>query len=60
MAVGIMHCLAVKFRAMFRRTLAARWHRPVISLAIVEMMINVSIEVIRPMKPGTRADEHTA
>jgi|HubBroStandDraft_6_1064221.scaffolds.fasta_scaffold95090_4 hypothetical protein len=35
MAMFVMHCVAVKFRTMFRRTLAARRHRAVVALAIV-------------------------
>src|ERR1700691_6456379 len=56
----VMHRLAVELRAVFRRmfTSCGRW--PVIALAIVQVMIDVSVEVIRTMKPRTCADEYTA
>jgi hypothetical protein len=57
MAMLIVHRRAVKLRAMFRWLLAARWHGPVITLAIVEMMIDVSVEVVRTMEPRSRTDE---
>jgi hypothetical protein len=59
-AMYIMHCLTVKFCTVFRWTLAARWHRPVVALAIIEMMIDVPVEMSRPMVPGSRTDENTA
>jgi hypothetical protein len=58
MAVGIMHRLAVKFCAMFRRLLAARRHGTVITLAIVETMIDVSVEMVRTVEPRSRTDEY--
>jgi len=54
MTTCVMHRLAVKFCTMFRRTLAACWHRPVVALAVVEMMIDVSIEAVGPVKPGSQ------
>jgi hypothetical protein len=57
MATWIMHRLAVKFCTMFRRMLAAPRHRPVVALPIVEMMIDVSIEAVRPVKPGSSPDK---
>jgi len=58
MAVGIMHRLAMKFRAMIRWVLAACGHRPMVALAIVEMMINVSIEMSRSVIPRSCADKY--
>jgi hypothetical protein len=60
MAVYIVHGLAVKFCAVLRWTLAACWHWPLIAFAIVEMMIYVSIEMIRPVIPRPHSDENTA
>jgi hypothetical protein len=60
MTAYVVHRLAVKLCAVFRWTLAARWHRPVVALAIVEMMIDVSVEVISPVIPRARPDENTA
>jgi hypothetical protein len=55
-----MHCLAVKFCTVFRRTLAARWKSPMVALAVVEMVIDVSVETIRPVEPRSRADKYAA
>jgi len=60
MATWVMHCLAVKLCTMFRWMLAACRHRPAIALTKVEMVIDVSIEMFRPMVPGSRPDEYTA
>jgi hypothetical protein len=45
MAMFVMHGFAVKLGAMFSWTLAARWHGSLVALAIVEMMIDVSVEM---------------
>jgi hypothetical protein len=55
-----MHCLAVKFCAVLGCTLAACGQSPVVTLAKVEMMIDVSVEVFRPVVPRPRTDEYTA
>ena len=55
--MGIMHCIAVKLLTVFRWTLAARWHGPTVALAEVETMIYMSIEMVRPAIPRSRADE---
>jgi hypothetical protein len=60
MATGVMHCLAVKFCTVFRRTLAASGKTPMVALAVIEMVIDVSVETIRPVKPRSRADKYTA
>ena len=60
MAMCVMHCLAVKFCTMFRRMLAARWKRPVVALPVIETVIDVSVEVLRSVEPGSRADKYTA
>jgi len=54
-----MHRLAVKLYAVLCRTLAARRHPTVIALAVIEMMIDVPVEMLRPMEPRTGADEDT-
>ena len=43
----IVHGLAVKFYAVFRWRLAARGRGPPIALLIVEMVIHLSVEMIR-------------
>jgi hypothetical protein len=60
MAAGIMHRFAMKFHSMIGWMLATRGHRTVVALAIVEAMIDVSIEMSRSMKPRPCADEYTA
>jgi hypothetical protein len=37
---------------------AASWHGPMVALAIVEMMIDVPVEMIRPVVPRTSPDEY--
>src|SRR5579872_4390971 len=56
----IMHCLAVKLLTMFRWAFAARWHRPTVALAIVEVMIDVAVEMIGPVIPRSSPDKDTA
>jgi hypothetical protein len=60
MAMFVMHGFAVKLGTMFRWTLAARWHGPFVALTIVETMIDVSVEMTRPVIPRSRSDEYTA
>ena len=57
MAVGVMHGLAVKLGSICRGTFAARRHRSVVTLAIIEMMIYVSIEMVPSVIPGSRPYE---
>jgi hypothetical protein len=45
MAMFVMHGFAVKLGTMFRWMLAASRHGPVVTLTIVEMMIDVSVEM---------------
>jgi hypothetical protein len=59
-AMHIMHCLSVKFCAMLRWPFAFCRKRPMVTLAIVEVMIDVPVEMVRPVKPGSGADEDTA
>ena len=60
MAMFVMHGFAVKLCAMFNWMLAARRHRPLVALAIVEMMIDVSVEMRCPVIPGSRSDKYAA
>jgi len=60
MSTYIMHRLAVELRTVLGWTLAARWRRPTVALAIVETMINVSVETARPVVPRSCTDEQTA
>jgi len=45
MTMWIMHGLAMKFGPVFCGLSAARGHRSVVPLAIIEMMIDVSVEI---------------
>ena len=56
----IMHCLTVKLSAVFGGSSAACRVTAVVALAIVELMIDVAVEMIRPVIPGASADEDTA
>jgi hypothetical protein len=58
--VDVMHGAAMKFGSVLRRVLSARGHRTVVPLAIVEVVVYVSIEMLRPVKPWSRADENTS
>jgi hypothetical protein len=58
MAACVMHCLAVKLCTMFGWTLAAGGDIPMVALAIVEMMIDVSVEMILSVEPRARPDEY--
>jgi len=59
-AVRVMHRIAVKLSSMLGRTLAARRESARVSLAIVEMMVNMAVEISRAVKPGSRADKNSA
>src|ERR1700685_816177 len=56
----IVHCLTAKLCAVFRRSRTARGRSAVVALAIVQMMIDMTVEMIRPVVPGASADEDTA
>src|SRR5271170_7628300 len=60
MPVRVMHGATVKLRSMFRWMFTACWERPVIAFAIVEVMIHVSIEVVRPVEPGSRTYKYSS
>ena len=59
-AMSVVHCVAVELRTVLGRTLSACREASVIALAIVQMMIHVSVEVLRPVEPRSRTDEYTA
>jgi hypothetical protein len=56
----VVHCFTVELRAMFRWPVAACGHWPVITLTKVETMIDVSVEMFRPVVPSSRPDEYAA
>jgi hypothetical protein len=59
MAMRVMHRLTVKLCTVLCGMLAARWHGTVIALAVIKIVINVPVEMLRPVIPGARADEDT-
>jgi len=59
-AMEIMHCVSMELSAVLSGMLAARGERPVVAVAIVEMMIDVPVEMFRPVEPRSRANEYAA
>jgi hypothetical protein len=55
-----MHRLAVKLGATRRGTIAAGGKRTMIALAIIEIVIDVAVEVISPVIPGTGTNKYAA
>src|SRR5579872_7049790 len=45
---------------MFRRTLTSTGHRAAVALAKVEMMVDMSVEMIRTVEPRSRSNEDPA
>ena len=60
MTVYIMHCLAMKLCTVFCWPLAACRVRPVVALTIIQVVIDMSVKMIRPVIPGSCPDEDTA
>src|ERR1700722_6136103 len=56
----VMHCLTMKLLPVLRWALPSRGHGPVVALAIVESMIDVSVEMIRPVIPRSSPYEYAA
>jgi hypothetical protein len=59
-AMGIMHRLPVKLRTVFPRLFATSRERTVVALTIVEMMVDMSIEMLWPMEPWSSTYENAA
>jgi len=53
----LVHCLAATLCAVVSPGVAAGRHGTVVTLAIVATMIDMAVEVIRPVVPGAGADE---
>jgi len=56
----VVHGLAMEFRAVLRRVLAAGREAAVIALAVVEMVIHMPVEMVSAVKPRSRADKDAA
>ena len=60
MAAWIVHRLPVKLSTVIPWPFTAGRHRAVVTLAIVKLMIDMAVEMIRAVVPGAGADEDTA
>jgi hypothetical protein len=58
MTMHIMHSVTVKLFMVFHRVFSACRKRPFVAVAIVEVMIYVAVEMIRPVIPGPGADKY--
>ena len=56
----VMHGSTMELSAMIARVLATSWHRSMVSVTIIEVMVYMTIKVLRPMKPRSCADEQSA
>ena len=56
----VMHSLTMELRAMLGRVFTAGRHRSMVPVAIIEVMVYMTIKVLRPMKPRSCADEQSA
>ncbi len=56
----VVHRLTVEFGAMVCRVFAPGRHGTVVSLAVVEVMIDVAVEICRSVKPWSCPDKHAA
>jgi len=52
-----MHRLAVKFGAMLCRTFTARREISMVAFTVIEAMVDMAVEMIAAMEPGTGSDE---
>jgi hypothetical protein len=59
-SMGIMHCFSMELSAVLNRTLAARGERPVVALAIVKIVIDVSVKVFASVEPRSRANKYAS
>jgi len=56
----IVHRSAMELPAARRWVFASCWVGPVIALAKIEMMVDMPVEVLRPVIPGSSTDEDSA
>jgi hypothetical protein len=59
-SMRIMHCCSAKWYTVFRWMFATCWESTVVAMTEIVMMIDVPIEVFRPVIPRTRPDKYTA
>jgi len=59
-AARVVPGVAVELRPAGRRIFAARGHGAMVALAIIEAMVDMAVEIARPVIPGSGADEYSA
>lgn len=60
MAVRVMHRLAMKFSAVFRRMLATGREPAMVTFAVVVVVIHMTIEMFWSMEPWPSTNKNTA
>jgi hypothetical protein len=56
--VRVMHRLSVKLLAVFRRMFPALREPPVVAFSKVKTMIDMPVEMFRPVKPRSGSDKY--
>lgn len=56
----VMHGSAIELSPMIPLALSPSGHRSVVSVAIIQVMIYMTVKVLRPMKPRSCTDKHAA
>ena len=59
MPMNVVHLAPMEFLPMFRRVISAMRVCPVIAMPVVERMVHMPVEIMRPVEPGTSPNEHT-
>jgi hypothetical protein len=57
MTTKVVHGITVKFPTLCRRAFTARGEPPSIAMTKVKTVIDVSVEMLRPMEPWSRPDK---
>lgn len=57
MTVRVVHCLAVKFLPAFRGTSATGGKGTMVTMPIIQTMIDMPIEMLRSVEPRTGTDK---
>lgn len=56
----IVHCLAVELRAVIHRVRSTLGEGSMVALPIIQMMVDMAVEVVRSVEPGSSADKYAA
>jgi hypothetical protein len=57
-SVKVMHRVSVEFYAVVPRPLTASWEPSTIAVAIVEMMVYMTVKMLRAVEPWSDSDEY--